>query len=562
MMKRFLTLITFCQILMASATVAWAQNQIILQNQALEELPPASASAVGTTDCESAPCPCDGYFTAMEVFWLGEDDVIVQVYRDLDLTELLLEDNDVDKGDMLSLSPASPLGLRTYFKVTNSSGEECVTAIWSRCPNISWPGARDDQAVLGKNFRDFLVFSYTDEGNTQYCTLENVIQDWHVGGNIVGGINTLGTINDEAVVFITNDETRGTITNTGEFGINTLTPDARMDVQGDVIIEETLDVNGVARVNDTSGASDPSGGALIVAGGAGIAENLHIGNDLGVNNNGFVLGNLGVGTNSPDVQLDVHGQAIIEQTLDVNGITMVNDNTPSTSASEGAFVVAGGAGIGQNLYVNNNLGVDNEGYVLGNLGIGTIDPSVKLDIVGNRIRLSPTLNSSNSLNLQSGVSGFNINARNDNLFIRSTNGNNVFINTGFGDGKVGIGSTNLPNILGIIPTGNYRLFVEGGILTEEVLVRTGWADFVFEPSYHLKPLEEVKQFIDQHGHLPDTSPAEKIEKEGLKLAEATVNQQVKIEELYLYMIRMNQEVKALKTENERLKERLRQLEQK
>lgn len=128
------------------------------------------------------------------------------------------------------------------------------------------------------------------------------------------------------------------------------------------------------------------------------------------------------------------------------------------------------------------------------------------------------------------------------------------------DSRVTIGTNNTPTSMGAINTSNYRLFVDGGILTEEVLVRTGWADYVFEKNYNLKPLKEVEQHIQQNGHLPGVPSARQVETEGLKLAENAVNQQVKIEELFLYVIELNKSVETLKAENAALKARIEQME--
>lgn len=59
-----------------------------------------------------------------------------------------------------------------------------------------------------------------------------------------------------------------------------------------------------------------------------------------------------------------------------------------------------------------------------------------------------------------------------------------------------------------IPSGStYKMAVGGGIITEKVRVATNgtafWADFVFEPSYELRPLADVERFIKFNKHLPD-----------------------------------------------------------
>ncbi len=117
-------------------------------------------------------------------------------------------------------------------------------------------------------------------------------------------------------------------------------------------------------------------------------------------------------------------------------------------------------------------------------------------------------------------------------------------------GRVGIGTTNTPTIIGGQNISAYRLFVAGGILTEEVRVRTGWADYVFAEDYELPTLTEVGEYIDENGHLPNVPSAEQVEEEGIEIGEITRIQQEKIEELTLYMIEMQKEIEALKAKIE------------
>ncbi|MEM8908444.1 MAG: hypothetical protein AAGD05_11405, partial [Bacteroidota bacterium] len=66
-----------------------------------------------------------------------------------------------------------------------------------------------------------------------------------------------------------------------------------------------------------------------------------------------------------------------------------------------------------------------------------------------------------------------------------------------GSGDVMIGTDQNPSSIDQISTIDYKLFVEGGILTDELLVRTGWADYVFDPDYQLLPLEKVATHIQR-----------------------------------------------------------------
>lgn len=124
--------------------------------------------------------------------------------------------------------------------------------------------------------------------------------------------------------------------------------------------------------------------------------------------------------------------------------------------------------------------------------------------------------------------------------------------------SVGIGrggTINMPTSIGAdnIDISHYRLYVEGGILTEEVRVRNDWADYVFQDDYDLKPLADVEAFIDMNGHLHNVPSATQVEDEGFEIGDMTKIQQEKIEELFLHMIEMDKRMKALEVENAALK---------
>jgi hypothetical protein len=127
------------------------------------------------------------------------------------------------------------------------------------------------------------------------------------------------------------------------------------------------------------------------------------------------------------------------------------------------------------------------------------------------------------------------------------------------NGKVGVGTT----------SPGYKLDVLGTIRAQEVKVDMYGADFVFEEDYHLRPIEEVEQFVKERKHLPEIAPAKEMQEMGVNQSE--MNQQLlqKIEELTLYLIEQNKETKnvlnelsQLKRENEKLKNRIVELETK
>ncbi len=123
------------------------------------------------------------------------------------------------------------------------------------------------------------------------------------------------------------------------------------------------------------------------------------------------------------------------------------------------------------------------------------------------------------------------------------------------EGKLSLGASGLlPTELAGVDISNYRLFVLGGILTEECRLRLeeNWGDFVFEEDYDLMPLENVENYIQKNGHLPNTPSAEHIAENGLELGEITADQQIKIEELFLHIIELNKKVQILEKQIEEL----------
>jgi len=212
-----------------------------------------------------------------------------------------------------------------------------------------------------------------------------------------------------------------------------------------------------------------------------------------------------------------------------------------------------------------------------NVGIGTASPNVKLEI---RESMAGSLNKNVMLQLsnnwvQGGLNEPTIKFDNgggseywtigaqvsgQDYFRISHKGwqsNSVekdvlFIN---GDGKVVIGNANHSgNPSGTISYfGDYRLYVERGILTEGLKIAmsndpTEWADYVFDENYKLMPLSSVKNYIEREKHLPNMpSTCELQENGGVDVKKVMAKQQEKIEELYLYILELKAEIDELKT---------------
>ncbi len=69
-------------------------------------------------------------------------------------------------------------------------------------------------------------------------------------------------------------------------------------------------------------------------------------------------------------------------------------------------------------------------------------------------------------------------------------------------------------------------------------------DFVFEKNYDLPALEEVERHINENGHLKDIPKEAEVMENGLDLGEINVKLLQKVEELTLYVIELNKQLKA------------------
>lgn len=191
----------------------------------------------------------------------------------------------------------------------------------------------------------------------------------------------------------------------------------------------------------------------------------------------------------------------------------------------------------------------------GKIGIGVSNPLEKLHIGGigtQRILVESTNSNDAVLSLRTpsqiwevDVDGNNSSGIQPNSFLinESADGSNtrLFIAPG---GNIGIGTKVVPN--------GYKVAIGGNLIVEKVKVKKRdtngtWPDFVFAPTYKLPTLTEVESFVKQNSHLPEIPSAKEIETEGQDLGEMNRLLLKKVEELTLYLIEQNKEIKNLKS---------------
>jgi hypothetical protein len=121
-----------------------------------------------------------------------------------------------------------------------------------------------------------------------------------------------------------------------------------------------------------------------------------------------------------------------------------------------------------------------------------------------------------------------------------------------GNGNIGVNTSN---------TSNYRFNCAGTAVFDQVTVTnfsgnnpkaTPWADYVFEKTYHLLPLDSLSAFIKTKNHLPGIPTAEEVQKNGIDLGATQAKLLEKIEQLTLYTIDLQNQADQSRTENEKL----------
>lgn len=133
----------------------------------------------------------------------------------------------------------------------------------------------------------------------------------------------------------------------------------------------------------------------------------------------------------------------------------------------------------------------------------------------------------------------------------NANTTNVLTLRGDGQGpRVGINST----------TPDYTLDVNGIARAKEIIVKTGWSDFVFKPDYPLMPLQEVQAFIPDQGHLPGIPSEKEVLEKGVSVGESQKLLLQKIEELTLYALEQQEALDRFEQKLNQKEDRIRDLE--
>lgn len=274
------------------------------------------------------------------------------------------KDLSVGGGDLLLTSAA---GNQLHFNTLNdnidirvidgdSSGDFNIYDVTGTAPIMGWFRATNKLVfTTASGLYEFPGTTNSTSTSTGAVVISGgvgIAKTIHAGGEFYLDNNTLGVLENSAnaplITRGTDPFTSGAYNTAGRWGLflesgaltagipSGVTP-AKFQV-GTYLANSTLDKSwftvdgptGVVAITSTVGSTSTSTGALTVAGGVGIGENLYV--------NG--LGQFGT--------INASGNTTF------SGIVTITNTTDSTACGNGALVVAGGLGVDKNLYVCGN----------------------------------------------------------------------------------------------------------------------------------------------------------------------------------------------------------------
>lgn len=378
--------------------------------------------------------------------------------------------------------------------------------------------------------------------------------NWKINGNSISTGEFIGTINNQPLIFKTNNQPRLTIDANGDLKLNALASPSGEQI---LMIDQTGKIS--SQMPNVVGLWNKSGNNLYYTG-----------------------GNIGIGTSNPIFPLDVVGDARVSNNLYVGGGVVISDKISAITEVKGwDFKVDNDINIEGASRLKGSTRLD-QGFTFDGInGVSLINtPSGQIMRYGNKTAqilplscaagpLSTTFTqqfggaiqifdnnnptTSGLLNLQTWTGGSSIDASvagnsQAGLLINYFCGSNTYINTGGLGGEVFLGKSHIGNPLNISSThfNDALLTVNGKIVSKSMFVtQQNWADFVFENDYKLPTLTEIESYYKANKHLPNIPSAKEVAENGIDLGEMNKLLLQKIEELTILMVQQEKRIKEL-----------------
>jgi hypothetical protein len=300
-----------------------------------------------------------------------------------------------------------------------------------------------------------------------------------------------------------------TLPPSGNVGIGTISPSAKLQVNGSAKIDSMLTVKDSMIVNKTANLK----GDLKVVGAATFKDNATIKQDLKVEGTTTLIGTTVI------KEGDFKIKALGDSTLPDDGVLMINAN-----------------------------GKVKNGGDLKSLIYAEAQPAMPCatDMNGGYIQTAPFWQASNnpqrmflintpcSPDPRLGV-GVKPDAK---LHVQLVNGSAL---------HPLLIEKRISNNQNVLPYKLMELDNTGLLYAREVKVNLdSWPDYVFDEGYQLMPLSELQQFIQKNNHLPNVPSACEMEEQGINVAKSNVMLMEKVEELTLYLLQMKEQLEVQK----------------
>ncbi len=276
---------------------------------------------------------------------------------------------------------------------------------------------------------------------------------------------------------------------------------------------------------------------------------------LNINNDG----NVGIGTTNPQATLHLKGQDGFT-VLRIEGSDIAQISFLKTSSNTTGTI--GFSNFDDDFFMSNfphNIRISAQGNIGLGFVSGQVAPSEKVEI-GNGYNLSlKSIIGEDAGDILFKNSSNEVKAR---IWSNPTGSKGLFLNGGSlsgsspttdmmidGNGKVGIGTI----------TPDYKLDVCGTIRSKELIVETGWCDYVFNSNYKKMTWQEKEKYYFENKHLFGVDSEKEIETNGLKVAKNLKGIVLNVEENSLDIIELYKIIIEQKKEIDQLKKALNEL---
>lgn len=229
-----------------------------------------------------------------------------------------------------------------------------------------------------------LVFSYS---GTQKSTIGMTRNYNQYASNIYS--NAFVISNDQTdttsiIQLATNQVSRLTVLSNGNIGIATTTPEYTLDINGTLktngivtFVNNTSSLNsstgvllmsgGISINNNVNSTSVTRGGALTIAGGAAVSQDLYIGGSLYAVKNTSSMYKLNIVSTDPTTS-STTGALFVS-----GGVSIQNTSSAVNVSNGGALIISGGASIQKNMYIGSTLNALTDTYLGGMYFTSTVN---------------------------------------------------------------------------------------------------------------------------------------------------------------------------------------------